>query len=80
MRTGRVRLGWIPAQATYNDNFPIGIPIPTISKIALEYTVESKISETENSRSICDDSYFKIICWISLKNLVDMSFILQADM
>lgn len=80
MRTGRVRLGWMPAQAMYKDNFPIGIPIPIISDTAKGYTIESKISETKDSRSVCDDSYLKVIRWISLKNLIDMSFIFQADM
>jgi hypothetical protein len=71
----------MPAQAMYKDNFPIGMPIPTVNlNLAQGNTIETEISKTENSRPICDDSNFEIVCGISLEDLMDVSLVFQADM
>ncbi len=43
-------------------------------------TIETKISKTEDSRSICDNGDFEIVCGISLEDLMDVPLVFQADM
>jgi hypothetical protein len=65
----------------YNDNFPIGIPIPAISgNLRKLCTIETLIAETQDSGSVCNDRDFHIFGWISFKNFVNMALVLQTDM
>ena len=43
-------------------------------------TIETKIAETQDSGSVCDNCDFEIFGWIFLKNLVNVTLVLQTDM
>ena len=71
----------MPAQAMYKDSFPMGMPIPTVNLNAAQgNTIETKISKTEDSRPVCDNGDFEIVCGISLQDLKDVALVFQADM
>src|SRR5437667_5072611 len=43
-------------------------------------TIETKIAETQDSGSVCDNCDFEIVARILLKNLVNVTLVLQTDM
>ena len=60
--------------------FQLGFPFLKSGQEAGLCTVQTKVSETENSRSVCDDGDVQIVGWISLKDIVDVAFVFQAEM
>ena len=58
----------------------MGMPIPTVNMGHYSGdTIQTKVSKTENSRAICDDRDFEVLCRITLEDLVDVSLVFQAD-
>jgi hypothetical protein len=60
--------------------FQLGFPFLKSGREAGLCTVQTKVSETENSRSVCDDGDVQIVGRISLKDFVDVAFVFQAEM
>ena len=42
-------------------------------------TIETKIAETQDSGSVGHNSDFEIVGWISFKDFVNVTLVLQAD-
>lgn len=57
----------------------MGIPIPAVSTDMSRQTIQTEITETENSGSIRDDCDFEIVGRISFQDLVDVAFVFQTD-